>query len=53
MGHNLTNIHRLIKAPGQGMGNFPELGAKTLLLKISLWTQDLENRTGADLEAAS
>lgn len=43
MGHNLTNIYGLVKAPGQGMGNSPELGAKTLLLKISLWTKDLEN----------
>lgn len=53
MGHNLTNIHGLIKAPGEGMGNFPELGGKTLLLKTALWTQDFENRTVADLEAAS
>lgn len=44
MGHNLTNIHGLVKAPGHSMGYFPELGGKTLLLKIiSLWTQELEN----------
>lgn len=41
MGHNLTNIHELIKVPGEGMGNFPEFGGKILLLKIPLWTQDL------------
>lgn len=52
MGHNLTKSHRLIKIPVQGMGNFPELACKTLLLKIILWTQDLENRARTDLEAS-